>query len=123
MQKIFLSFTLALFLAPSSAGTPNATGHTKFVGVYRLYGGGLGDPVAPTRRDTKIVFSVTGDAAREMFGAMGPDVRDECTAGSGLRMRKKDSENIVCIQSKQGMFSCNFGFDLNSGKSIGGIVC
>lgn len=123
MKTLIASLTLALLIVPCTASTTNDTGHAKFSGVYRLYGGSLGDSVAPTRADSKIMFAIHGDAARDMFNAMAPDVRDECTAGSGIRMRKKNNENVVCIRSKQGAYSCNFGFDLKTGKSIGGILC
>lgn len=106
-----------------STSTVTETGHTKFVGVYRIYGGGLGDPLEPTVRDTKIMFAVQGQVARSMFEAMGPDARDACTNGSGLRVRTKDKENLVCIRTKKGDYSCNFGFDLKTGKSIGGSLC
>jgi len=40
---------------------------------YWIYGGGLGDPIAPTSKDKKIAFSIEGDAAKQIFEAIGPD--------------------------------------------------
>lgn len=95
----------------------------KITGVYRVYGGGLGDPIAPSANDTKIMVSVEGTMAKEMFDAIGPDVRDVCTEGTGTRVRQKANQNLHCMRSGSGEYSCNFGFDLRNGKSIPGIVC
>lgn len=97
--------------------------HKKLAGVYRVYGGGLGDPVTPSPTDKKIMFAISGNAAKEMFDAIGPDREDICTEGSSVRVRSKDDEKLFCMRSAKGAYSCNFGFDLVSGKSIGGIVC
>lgn len=90
-------------------------------GRYMTYSLGLGDPALAKRSDSKIAFAVSGDAARKMFDAMGPDVNDICTAGSGVRVRTK--ENVSCQREKDGSYQCSFGFDLRTGKSIGGSVC
>ncbi|WP_342120223.1 hypothetical protein [Pseudoduganella sp. OTU4001] len=90
-------------------------------GRYMTYSLGLGDPAPAKRHDSKIAFAVSGDAARKMFDAMAPDVHDICTAGSGVRVRTK--ENVSCQREKDGSFHCSFGFDLRTGKSIGGSVC
>ena len=97
--------------------------HKKLAGVYRVYSGGLGDPAAPTPRDKKVMFAISGTAAKEIFEAIGPDKKDICTEGSSFRVRHSDEEKISCMRSAKGEYSCNFGFDLVSGKSIGGIVC
>jgi hypothetical protein len=93
----------------------------QFKGSYMTYSLGLGDPATATRSDTKIAFAVSGDVARKMFDAMAPDVYDLCTAGSGVRVRTRD--NVSCQREKDGSYHCNFGFDLRTGKSIGGSVC
>lgn len=95
----------------------------KFSGGYFIYGGALGDTQPPTAKDVKVAFSVHGAAAKQMFDAMGPDRQDTCGEGSGMRVRHKDEENLSCRRSKEGVYQCNFGFDLRTGKSIGGIIC
>lgn len=97
--------------------------YKKASAVYRIYGGSLGDPIAPKPGDKKIAFSIQGAAAKELFDAIGPDKHDECTAESGDRVRHRDDENLSCIRTKDGEYSCSFGFDLQSGKSIGGSIC
>ncbi len=88
---------------------------------YAIYGFGLGDPIKPTVKDSKITFLVTGNAAKNMFDLMPPDRKDGCV-GEGSRLRFKDNANLVCTKDKDG-YSCYFGFDLKTGKSIGGNTC
>ena len=124
MKKSSVFFLLTYGVLAAAAGSDQAPGpHRKLDGVYRVYGGGLGDPVAPTAKDKKVMFSVTGPAARELFDALGPDKKDVCTEGSGTRVRARDNDNLFCMRSAEGEYACNFGFDLRTGKSIGGIVC
>jgi hypothetical protein len=124
MNKHSLLFMMMCGAIAGAAGADQPLGpHRKLEGVYRVYGGGLGDPIAPTAKDKKVMFSVTGRAARELFDTLGPDKKDVCTAGNGTRVRARDNDNLYCMRSAEGEYSCNFGFDLRSGKSIGGIVC
>lgn len=90
---------------------------------YIVYGGGLGDPVKPDGRDAKVAFEVTGRAAQELFGAMGPDRIDRCGSESGVRFRSRDGDKLACQRSAAGQYRCYFGFDLSTGKSIGGSIC
>jgi hypothetical protein len=122
MKLSILALALTLS-ASANVAAQTETGHSQVSGVYRIYGGGLVDSVPATSRDSKIMFAVTGRTARDMFNAMGPDVNDECTAGNGMRVRQKDNGNLLCTLSKKGEYSCNFGFHLRTGKSIGGSAC
>lgn len=110
-------------LACASAVAQQTSEWNRLDGVYQIYGGSLGDRTEPTAKDRKVMFSLSGSAARDLFNAIGPDRKDLCTEGTGTRVRKKDHENLVCMRTKQGEYSCNFGFDLLSGKSIGGSIC
>ena len=123
MKSLLTVVVLGLTTLLASAAEPSVTGHQKIEGVYKIYGGGLGDEVMPTAKDKKVMFALQGGAARQIFDAIGPDVKDACTEGSGTRVRHKDHENIFCSRSKEGEYACNFGFDLVTGKSIGGIIC
>ena len=90
---------------------------------YRIYGGGLGDPTAPKPNDRKVAFSIEGKAAKQIFDAIGPDRPDQCTQGSGMRVRTKDRERLTCTLSRENDYVCSFGFDLVTGKSVGGSIC
>ncbi|MEW7850481.1 hypothetical protein AB2N08_17440 [Massilia aurea] len=108
---------------PAIAADSDPALYQQTAASYRLYGGSLGDPTAPKPNDRKIAFTIEGDAARGIFDAIGPDKRDLCTAGSGMRVRHKDGEKLTCTRSKANNYVCSFGFDLMTGKSIGGGIC
>jgi hypothetical protein len=69
------------------------------------------------------MFQITGKSAQAMFESIGPDRKDACVGEAGERTRWRDGQNLYCSRSPRGEYRCNFGFDLRSGKSIGGIVC
>jgi len=117
-------YTLIFLLAsPVIASDTDPGPYLQAAAVYRIYGGGLGDPTAPRPNDKKVAFSIEGAAARQIFDAIGPDQHDPCTEGSGMRVRHKDQEHLTCTLSKKNDYLCSFGFDLVSGKSIGGSIC
>lgn len=88
---------------------------------YVLYGGDIGDTHAPAPNDVHVAFYVRGRAAKEMFDAMGPDRKTECGIEKGGRVREK--EHVACRFRPSDGYQCDFGFDLSSGKSIGGSIC
>jgi hypothetical protein len=82
----------------------------------------LGDEVLrPGKNDSKIRFTVSGPVALRMFEYMGSGARsNSCLDEEEARARDK----LVCTRNRTtGQAECYFGFDLHSGKSIGGIVC
>jgi hypothetical protein len=88
---------------------------------YVIYGGDIGDTYAPAPKDVHVAFYVRGRAAKEMFDAMGPDRKSECGIEKGGRVREK--EHVACRFRPSDGYQCDFGFDLRSGKSIGGSIC
>lgn len=90
-------------------------------GHYAIYGGGLGDPVAPSKVDKKIAISINGPAARQMFQSMGPDLKEVCGAENGNRIRQR--AEVSCAYHSGAGYQCDFGIDLVTGNSIGGSVC
>lgn len=88
---------------------------------YVVYSGELGDTYAPTAKDAKITIVLSGSAARDMFNALGTDRADACKDEESTRVRYRD--NIVCQRNKSKRHVCHIGFDLKTGKSIGGIIC
>ncbi|WGG50741.1 hypothetical protein [Rugamonas sp. DEMB1] len=92
-----------------------------FKGDFAVYGGGLGDTVAPTRTDKKMAFWIRGPVAKEMFAAMGPDLKGVCGTESGGRMRQR--AEVSCSYFPASGYQCDFGFDLITGRSIGGSIC
>lgn len=92
-----------------------------FQGNYAIYGGGLGDPYAPTRGDKHVSFEIKGPVAKEMFEAMGPDLKGVCGTEDGGRIRQR--AEVSCSYHRDDGYHCDFGFDLTSGRSIGGSIC
>lgn len=121
MRKLFVAFVVVAFT--EAYATAETLGYSPLAGDYLLYSGGLGDPQPPMKGHSKIAFEIRGAAAKAVFDALGRDVTDVCVAGNGDRIRKADHGRFACLLTKQGEYFCNFGFDLKSGKSIGGMVC
>lgn len=90
-------------------------------GKYGIIGGAIGDPYAPTSRDKKIVISVEGSAAKEMFDAIGPDIKGTCGTDDGGRVRQKNT--LSCRYRKGEGHVCDFGLDLVTGKTVPGSTC
>ena len=91
--------------------------HKAASGTYVIYGGFLDNAREPTPGDTKIGFSLTADPAKEMFDAIGPDMKGGCT-GPDFRIRQRDL--LLCRYRPKDGYWCSFGFDLSTGLSIGG---
>lgn len=119
LAMLFLQFLTSSLAFAGDQEEP----YKKFSGTYWIYGGELSEPRPPTMGDKKIVFSINGQLAKELFDAIGPDKHDVCTEGSGIRMRWQDKRNLLCSRSKEGEYECNFGFDLRTGKGIRGSIC
>jgi len=106
------------------AAKPWDGSYTAFRGEYLIYSGSLGDEAAPTQTDRKAAFMFQGDAARQLFEAIGPDQKDACGTESGLRIRQKgDLDCVYDKADKASPYSCHFGIDLRTGKSTYGSIC
>ena len=90
-------------------------------GHFGVIGGSIGDPYAPTLRDKKVLFSLEGTAAKEMFDAIGPDIKGTCGTEDGGRVRQKQS--LSCRYRKGEGHVCDFGLDLTTGKTVPGSTC
>lgn len=90
-----------------------------FSGSYAIYGAYIDEAVAPVAGDTKVAFRLTGAAARDMFEAIGPDMRNGCPDAQ-IRIRNRDM--LLCRHRPKDGYRCDFGFDLSTGLSIGGAV-
>ena len=90
---------------------------------YAIYGSDLGDTTAPSKKDAKIAFVINDSAAKNIFDAIGPDKPDQCSSAPGVKVRYKDGGKFACTRSADAQYACYFGFDLKSGKSIGGSIC
>ena len=111
----FTLFSLAYAASDSDWGE-----YKPFKGSYLMYSNTLGEQQPPTPHERKISFMVTGTVAKDMFDSMAPDSTERCSLQKGYRQR--DKENVSCVRDHDG-YSCHFGFNLRSGKSIAGSIC
>jgi hypothetical protein len=117
--------TSALFLlAYASTEKPWDGTYSTFKAHYMIYSNDLDEKQAPTRDDRRMSFMVEGQVAKEMFESIGPDLKDACGASSRLRIREKG--DLECTYDKDmpsSPYTCRFGLNLRTGKSIPGSTC
>ncbi|PHV26927.1 hypothetical protein CSQ93_15845 [Janthinobacterium sp. BJB426] len=111
---------LTLLSLAYAAGNSDWGEYRPFKGSYLIYSNTLGEQQPPTPHERKISFMVTGAVAKDMFDSMAPDSKERCSLEQGYRQR--DKENVSCVRDPDG-HRCYFGFNLRSGKSIGGSIC
>lgn len=126
MKKHFALIVAASTFLLAHAGTekPWDGRYTPYKGQYLTYSNDLDEKQPPTRGDRKMAFMVEGPMAREMFEAIGPDLKDACGASSRLRIREKG--DVECTYDKDtpsSPYTCRFGLNLGTGKSIPGSTC
>ena len=124
MKKLLTA--LALVAAGTALGAGSTAWEWKlrpFNAEYAIYGGGLGDPYAPKRGDIRLAVYVSGKPAKEMFDAIGPDIKreGECGTEDGSRIRRRGEISCMLVP-KQGHF-CDFGFDLTTGRPHVASIC
>lgn len=90
-------------------------------GEFAIYSGELDDQQAPTVNDKKLSLIVEGSAAKDIFEAMGRDDKHVCGAARGSRSRTRGQ--VWCTSHPGAGYTCYFGFDLRTGKSIPGGTC
>lgn len=123
MKKTLAIFgtTALLSLAYAAEQADWPAPYRAFKGEYTIYSGELGDQQAPTKDDRKLSFIIKGAAAKEIFNAMPPDDKTICSTEKGDRSRTK--EKVWCTFTPSHGYTCYFGFDLRTGKSIAGGIC
>ena len=115
---VLLGATALLSLAYAAEQAPWPAPYREFKGSYRIYSGGLDDQQAPTKEDRKLSFIIEGAAAKNIFDAMPPDDKQTCVTEKSARSRSK--EKVWCTFNLSDGYTCYFGFDLRTGKSIAG---
>jgi len=123
MKKIFVivGATALISLAYAAERAHWPAPYRSFKGDYTIYSGELGDQQAPTRDDRKLSLIVEGAPAKDIFNAMPPDDKVICSTEKGARSRIKG--NVWCTFDPGSGYTCYFGFDLRTGKSIAGGIC
>ncbi|GGY32889.1 hypothetical protein GCM10007387_13920 [Pseudoduganella albidiflava] len=98
-----------------------------FPGIYKVHSGSVADRTPPAGRDRKLTVHVDGNAAREIFDSIGPDVQPTCDGGAGNRDRRK--KGIYCVydpadvKAKGGPYRCWIGINLVTGDTETNVDC
>lgn len=123
MKKMLLVIGAAglLTLTYAAESTHGPTTYRAFKGEYAIYSGGLDEQHAPAKEDRKLSFMVEGQPAQDIFNARPPDDKEVCSSDKGARSRSK--ANVWCTFNPGDGYTCYFGFDLKTGKSIAGGIC
>jgi len=121
-RLLFTSVALAMLVparANDTSGMPAP--YLAFKGEYSVYSGELGNQQAPTRADRKVSFIIEGKVAKDIFDAIAPDDKLTCSGNRGARSRTRGS--MWCTYEPGEGYTCYFGVDLKTGKSIAGGIC
>ena len=111
-------------LVQASTAKPWDGTYTSYKGHYLIYSNALDEKQPPTPDDKKMALMVEGALAKEMFNAIGPDLKEACGTSSRLRIRAKG--DVECTHDKDtpsSPYACRFGLNLRTGKSIPGSTC
>lgn len=124
-KHLFSRFIVAL-IASSSVGAQDKAAYPApakpLTAEYTIYSGSLGDEQAPTKTDRKLAVEITGEAAKEIFESLYPDVQGvSCSEEKGERLRRKG--RVWCAYSPSGGYRCFLGINLRTGESIAGGSC
>ena len=122
MKKILTIIGVsALLSAYASEQVHRPAPYRSLKGEYTIYSGDLDDQQAPTADDRKLSFIIEGQPAKDIFNAMPPGEKATCDGNKGSRSRRKG--NVWCTFNPGDGYTCYFGFDLKTGKSIAGGIC
>lgn len=114
---------LSCVLAYASENTSAWTWKYKpLTASYSIYSGAPGERQPPTKHERKLAIAIKGDAAKEIFDSLYPDIKGvTCTSEDGERLRRKDE--VWCSYRPSDGYKCFVGFDLRTGKSVSGASC
>ena len=90
MKRLLAVFVLLVLGMVTAQSAPKwLFSYQSLKGHYAIYGGSLSDPQPPTRKDKRIAFWIDGKAAKQLFDAMGPDLRNACGVAGEYRLRQR----------------------------------
>ena len=124
-MKIVLGIVFAATTAFSLAGAVPMDAWRPLQVRYTIFSGHtLGDRDAPTPTDRKLAILVDGQAAKEIFDSIGPDMPSSCSQEKGDRDREK--RGVQCTYAvRRGAkgYQCWIGIDLRTGISTATASC
>lgn len=103
------------------AAAPTYTG--KLSGYWMVFSGMPGDTGPPTKEDTKILISIEGRPAAEMYRQLGPAVQENNVCGESDLQERRRGEVVCTRRMSSSEYSCYVGMDLRKGTVWGGTAC
>ncbi len=131
MRKLTL-LVLVAFCQMANAG-PNEKRHelnrwNPLPAEYKIHSGNTAYSELPTKADGAITVAFKGEAAKQLFDQIGPDVKDRCgVINKGDRERRK--KGAVCLYETQldsptdSHYRCWIGIDLRTGEGDVRVPC
>lgn len=109
--RLFLIVGASLIAA--NAAVPTGGWKPLSGAVYLVHGGTLADREPPSAKDRTLSIVIDGQAAREIFDSIRPDLPETCSGER--RDRARDKKGIHCVYtdddkaSKEGPYRCWVG--------------
>lgn len=130
MRKLTLVISTA-FCQLASAGPSEKNAHelnqwNRLQAEYKIHSGSTAYSELPTKADSAFTIAFKGEAAKQLFDQIGPDVKNIC-GDKGDRRREK--KGVLCLYEKQldsptdSHYRCWIGIDLRSGESDVRVPC
>lgn len=132
MQKLMLLALVAVCqlasAAPSEKKQHELNRWNPLQAEYKIHSGGTAYSELPTKNDSALTISFKGEAAKQLFDQIGPDVKDNCGASDpGDRERRK--KGALCLYETRldsptdSHYRCWIGINLRSGEGDVRVSC
>ena len=95
--------------------------------TYMIHSGSTAYSELPTKGDRAITVYFKGEAAKQLFDQMGPDVKEACSSEKGDRERR--NKGAVCLYEAHlaapgdSQYPCWIGIDLRTGDGSARVPC
>lgn len=131
MRKLTL-LVLVLVCQLSSAGETGKKPHelnqwNPLQATYKIHSGNTAYSELPTKDDRAFTVHFNGEAAKQLFDQMGPDVKEACSSEKGDRERR--NKGAVCLYETRldsptdSHYRCWIGIDLRTGNGAARVPC
>lgn len=94
---------------------------------YKIHSRGTAYSEPPTKADSTFTVHFKGEAAKQLFDQLGPDVTDSCALEKGDRERR--NKGAVCLYETRlddptdSHYRCWIGIDLRTGAGSARVSC
>lgn len=101
----------------------HAADDRRLTGSWSMFSGMPGDTGPPTKADTKVLISIEGKLAAEMYRQLGPAVQENNVCGESDLQERRRGEVACTRRMSSSEYSCYVGMDLRKGAVWGGTAC